>query len=77
VFPGSHYVASDEVMRRAIDTIQQELEQRLTELEKQNKLLEAPRLRMRTTFDLEMMQQIGFCSGIENYSRHIDAREPG
>ncbi|AJM77733.1 excinuclease ABC subunit UvrB [Rathayibacter toxicus] len=77
VFPGSHYVASDEVMRRAIDTIQQELEQRLTELEKQNKLLEAQRLRMRTTFDLEMMQQIGFCSGIENYSRHIDAREPG
>ncbi|NRD07562.1 excinuclease ABC subunit UvrB [Rathayibacter agropyri] len=77
VFPGSHYVASQDVMHRAIDTIQQELEVRLADLEKQNKLLEAQRLRMRTTFDLEMMQQIGFCSGIENYSRHIDGRESG
>ncbi|AZZ55150.1 excinuclease ABC subunit UvrB [Rathayibacter iranicus] len=77
VFPGSHYVASQDVMHRAIDTIQQELEGRLADLEKQNKLLEAQRLRMRTTFDLEMMQQIGFCSGIENYSRHIDGRESG
>jgi excinuclease ABC subunit B len=77
VFPGSHYVASQDVMHRAIDTIQQELEVRLSDLEKQNKLLEAQRLRMRTTFDLEMMQQIGFCSGIENYSRHIDGRESG
>ncbi len=77
VFPASHYVASDDVMRRAITTIQEELEERVSELEKQNKLLEAQRLRMRTTFDLEMMQQIGFCSGIENYSRHIDVREPG
>ncbi|QHC66596.1 excinuclease ABC subunit UvrB [Rathayibacter sp. VKM Ac-2759] len=77
VFPGSHYVASQDVMHRAIDTIQQELEVRLADLEKQGKLLEAQRLRMRTTFDLEMMQQIGFCSGIENYSRHIDGRESG
>lgn len=77
VFPGSHYVASQDVMHRAIDTIQEELEVRLADLEKQNKLLEAQRLRMRTTFDLEMMQQIGFCSGIENYSRHIDGRESG
>ncbi|MBO0982522.1 excinuclease ABC subunit UvrB [Rathayibacter sp. SD072] len=77
VFPGSHYVASQDVMHRAIDTIQQELEVRLSDLEKQNKLLEAQRLRMRTTFDLEMMQQIGFCSGIENYSRHIDGRQSG
>lgn len=77
VFPASHYVASEEVMKRAIVTIREELEERVSELEKQNKLLEAQRLRMRTTFDLEMMQQIGFCSGIENYSRHIDVREPG
>ncbi|MBG6214035.1 excinuclease ABC subunit B [Cryobacterium sp. CAN_C3] len=77
VFPGSHYVASDDVMRRAIGTIQIELAERLGVLEREGKLLEAQRLRMRTTFDLEMMEQIGFCSGIENYSRHIDAREPG
>jgi len=77
VFPGSHYVASDDVMRRAIGTIQTELADRLEVLEREGKLLEAQRLRMRTTFDLEMMEQIGFCSGIENYSRHIDAREPG
>jgi excinuclease ABC subunit B len=77
VFPGSHYVADTNVMHRAIETIQTELHDRLTELEREGKLLEAQRLRMRTTFDLEMMQQIGFCSGIENYSRHIDARAPG
>ena len=77
VFPGSHYVASDDVMRRAIGTIEVELAERLEVLEREGKLLEAQRLRMRTTFDLEMMEQIGFCSGIENYSRHIDAREPG
>jgi len=77
VFPASHYVASPAVMHRAIDTIRAELAERLTELEGQGKLLEAQRLRMRTTFDLEMMQQIGFCSGIENYSRHIDQRAPG
>ncbi len=77
VFPGSHYVASTEVMQRAIGTIQEELAERLEQLEREGKLLEAQRLRMRTTFDLEMMEQIGFCSGIENYSRHIDARQPG
>jgi len=77
VFPGSHYVADTNVMHRAIETIQTELHDRLAVLEREGKLLEAQRLRMRTTFDLEMMQQIGFCSGIENYSRHIDAREPG
>jgi excinuclease ABC subunit B len=77
VFPGSHYVASTETMQRAIGTIKEELAERLEDLEREGKLLEAQRLRMRTTFDLEMMEQIGFCSGIENYSRHIDAREPG
>lgn len=77
VFPGSHYVASTEVMHRAMGTIREELGERLRELESQGKLLEAQRLRMRTTFDLEMMEQIGFCSGIENYSRHIDGRAAG
>jgi excinuclease ABC subunit B len=77
VFPASHYVASTAVMQRAIGTIRSELAERLEELEGQGKLLEAQRLKMRTTFDLEMMQQIGFCSGIENYSRHIDQRAPG
>ncbi|MFD6053019.1 excinuclease ABC subunit UvrB [Agromyces sp. NPDC060279] len=77
VFPGSHYVASTDVMQRAIGTIRDELDERLAELEREGKLLEAQRLRMRTTFDLEMMEQIGFCSGIENYSRHIDGRAAG
>jgi len=77
VFPGSHYVAETEVMQRAIGTIQEELEARLAVLEREGKLLEAQRLRMRTNFDIEMMQQIGFCSGIENYSRHIDGRDAG
>jgi excinuclease ABC subunit B len=77
VFPATHYAASPETMQRAIGTIKIELEERLAELERQGKLLEAQRLRMRTTFDLEMMEQIGFCSGIENYSRHIDGRAPG
>ena len=77
VFPASHYVAGPERMERAIRGIEAELEQRLAELEKQGKLLEAQRLRMRTTYDIEMMRQVGFCSGIENYSRHIDGRAPG
>jgi excinuclease ABC subunit B len=77
VFPNSHYVASPERMERAIQTIQVELDERLGQLERQNKLLEAQRLRMRTNYDLEMMKEIGFCSGIENYSRHIDGRGPG
>ncbi|QPZ39961.1 excinuclease ABC subunit UvrB [Paramicrobacterium chengjingii] len=77
LFPATHYAASPETIHRAIGTIQDELEVRLAELEKQGKLLEAQRLRMRTSFDIEMMEQIGFCSGIENYSRHIDGRQPG
>jgi excinuclease ABC subunit B len=77
VFPASHYVAGPERMERAIDRIEKELEERLAELEKQNKLLEAQRLRMRTMYDIEMMRQVGFCSGIENYSRHIDGRAAG
>jgi excinuclease ABC subunit B len=77
VFPATHYVAGPERMERAIAGIELELEQRLAELEQQNKLLEAQRLQMRTTYDIEMMRQIGSCSGIENYSRHIDGRAPG
>ncbi|MET3567869.1 Excinuclease ABC subunit B [Leifsonia sp. 98AMF] len=77
VFPATHYAASPATMQRAIGTIQEELQERLQELEREGKLLEAQRLRMRTQFDLEMMEQIGFCSGIENYSRHIDGRAPG
>ncbi|MDQ3709237.1 MAG: excinuclease ABC subunit UvrB [Actinomycetota bacterium] len=77
VFPNSHYVTSPGRMERAVRTIEAELAERLAELESQDKLLEAQRLRMRTTYDLEMMREIGFCSGIENYSRHIDGRAPG
>jgi excinuclease ABC subunit B len=76
-FPASHYVASDERMERALVTIEEELKERLAELESQSKLLEAERLRMRTSYDLEMLREVGFCSGIENYSRHIDGRAPG
>jgi excinuclease ABC subunit B len=77
IFPATHYVAGPERMARAIRGIEAELEERLAELEGQGKLLEAQRLRMRTTYDIEMMRQVGFCSGIENYSLHIDGREPG
>jgi excinuclease ABC subunit B len=77
VFPATHYVAGPERMERAIVGIEAELEARLGELERQGKLLEAQRLRMRTTYDVEMMRQIGSCAGIENYSRHIDGREQG
>jgi excinuclease ABC subunit B len=77
IFPASHYVAGPQRMERAIAGIETELEERLGELEKAGKLLEAQRLRMRTTYDLEMMRQVGSCSGIENYSRHIDGREAG
>ena len=77
IFPASHYVAGDDRMSRAIKDIEDELRDRLQELESQNKLLEAQRLRMRTTYDLEMMQQMGYCNGIENYSRHIDGRPAG
>src|SRR5689334_4314303 len=77
VFPATHYAAGPERMERAIRGIEKELEERLAELEGQHKLLEAQRLRMRTTYDIEMMRQVGFCSGIENYSMHIDGRSPG
>src|SRR6266700_1401621 len=77
VFPASHYVAGPERMERAIAGIEAELATRLAELERQGKLLEAQRLRMRTTYDIEMMRQVGTCAGIENYSRHIDGREAG
>ncbi|EWT02875.1 excinuclease ABC subunit B [Intrasporangium oryzae NRRL B-24470] len=77
VFPASHYVAGPERMERAIRGIELELEDQLAAFEKQGKLLEAQRLRMRTTYDIEMMRQVGFCNGIENYSRHIDGRTAG
>ena len=77
VFPATHYVASDERMQRAIGGIEAELQERLSVFESENKLLEAQRLRMRTQYDLEMMQEMGFCNGIENYSRHIDGRAAG
>ncbi|MFJ6021973.1 excinuclease ABC subunit UvrB [Nocardiopsis alba] len=77
IFPASHYVAGEERTERAIASIEAELGERLTELEGQGRLLEAQRLRMRTTHDLEMMRQLGTCSGIENYSRHFDGRDPG
>jgi excinuclease ABC subunit B len=77
IFPASHYVAGPERMERAIGGIEAELAARLAELEQQGKLLEAQRLRMRTTYDIEMMRQVGSCAGIENYSLHIDGRAPG
>jgi excinuclease ABC subunit B len=77
LFPASHYVTSDEHMKRAIDGIEVELAERLAWFEARGKLLEAQRLRMRTTYDLEMLREIGVCSGIENYSRHLDGRAPG
>ena len=77
VFPASHYATSEERMKAAVVTIEEELHERLAELERQGKLLEAERLRMRTSYDLEMMREVGFCSGIENYSRHIDGRSAG
>ena len=77
LFPASHYVAGEERMKKAIASIENELEDRLEWFHGQNKLLEEQRLRMRTTFDLEMLKEIGSCSGVENYSRHIDGRGPG
>ena len=77
IFPASHYSAGPETMNRAISAIEIEMEAKVDEFERQNKLLEAQRIRMRTTFDIEMMRQLGFCSGIENYSRHIDGRDAG
>ena len=77
IYPATHYVASEDRMQRAIKGIERELGTRLPELERRGKLLEAQRLRMRTNYDLEMLREVGFCSGIENYSRHIDGRSPG
>ncbi|MHA2788876.1 excinuclease ABC subunit UvrB [Corynebacterium sp. S7] len=77
IFPATHYVASEDRMEKAIEAIKEELADRLEDLENRGKLLEAQRLRMRTEYDLEMIQQVGFCSGIENYSRHMDGREAG
>ncbi|SEQ45962.1 Excinuclease ABC subunit B [Lentzea xinjiangensis] len=77
IFPATHYVAGPERMERAIRDIEAELETTLAQMERQGKLLEAQRLRMRTSYDIEMMRQVGFCNGIENYSRHIDGRAPG
>src|SRR5207342_2715549 len=77
VFPATHYVAGPERMERAIRGIELELADQLASFEKQGKMLEAQRLRMRTTYDIEMMRQVGSCSGIENYSMHIDGRSPG
>jgi excinuclease ABC subunit B len=77
VFPATHYVAGPERMERSLGGIEAELAERLAELTEQGKLLEAQRLQMRTSYDIEMMRQVGFCSGIENYSRHIDGREAG
>jgi excinuclease ABC subunit B len=77
IYPATHYVASRDRMQRAIGSIERELSGRLQRLESSNKLLEAQRLRMRTNHDLEMLRELGFCSGIENYSRHIDGRQPG
>jgi excinuclease ABC subunit B len=77
IYPATHYVASHDRMQRAIAGIERELGERLEGFERQGKLLEAQRLRMRTNHDLEMLREVGFCSGIENYSRHIDGRQPG
>ena len=77
IFPATHYVTGEDRMKRAIASIEVELQERLAWFEKQGKLLEAQRLRMRTQYDLEMMQEVGFCNGIENYSRHLDGRAPG
>ncbi|RMF93416.1 MAG: excinuclease ABC subunit UvrB, partial [Nitrospinota bacterium] len=77
IYPGSHYVTTRENLLRAIEGIEAELEERLRELIAQNKLLEAQRLEQRTRFDIEMLREMGFCHGIENYSRHLDGRQPG
>src|SRR5699024_4360991 len=77
IFPASHFVTREDKMKIAIRNIEQELEERLKELRAENKLLEAKRLEQRTNYDLEMMREMGFCSRIENYSRHLTLREPG
>ncbi len=77
IYPASHYVATRDRLDRALGTIEVELAERLQQLDKEGKLLEAQRLRMRTSYDMEMIREVGYCSGIENYSRHLDGREPG
>jgi excinuclease ABC subunit B len=77
IYPATHYVAGEDNLRAAVASIETELGQQLAKLERENKLLEAQRLRMRTNYDLEMLREVGFCSGIENYSRHLDGRSPG
>ena len=77
IWPASHYVTAKPKMERALKSIRDELQQRLAQFKDEGKLLEAERLEMRTTYDLEMMETMGFCSGIENYSRHLDGRKPG
>ena len=77
IYPATHYMASEDRLEAAIEGIERELQRQLAGLESQNKLLEAQRLRMRTNYDLEMLREVGFCSGIENYSRHLDGRAPG
>src|SRR5207253_1577281 len=77
VYPATHYVTPEDELKRAIVGIERELGEQLARLDSENKLLEAQRLRMRTNYDLEMLREVGFCSGIENYSRHIDGRSPG
>ena len=77
IYPATHYVTGDERMREAIERIEEELQERLAQFEKEGKLLEAQRLRMRTQYDLEMMQEVGYCNGIENYSAPLDGRGPG
>jgi excinuclease ABC subunit B len=77
IYPATHYVASEDRLQVAVEGIERELQGQLSKLESGNKLLEAQRLRMRTNYDLEMLREVGFCSGIENYSRHLDGRAPG
>ncbi|HBM75673.1 MAG TPA: excinuclease ABC subunit B, partial [Clostridiaceae bacterium] len=77
IYPASHFATSREKMERAIESIESELEERLAVLKSQEKLLEAQRLEQRTRYDIEMIREVGYCSGIENYSRHMDGRKPG
>ena len=77
IYPASHYVTSEERIKKAVLGIRLELKERLPELQAQNKLLEAQRLEQRTLYDLELLEEMGFCPGIENYSRHFDGRQPG
>src|SRR5262249_62423606 len=77
IYPASHYVAGEEVLKQAVESIRAELAERLEQLRREHKLLEAQRLEQRTRYDLELLAEMGFCPGIENYSRHLDGRAPG